>query len=70
MVGSRSIGVSNDILTAVASFHVSYRMDVFSLSSSVDKNLVVAVGGWSRLLLVLSLVVLSGWLLVLHTFLK
>jgi hypothetical protein len=72
MAGSRSTGASSDILAADASFQVLYCFDVISLSPSVDKNLalVVAVGGWSRLLLDLSLVCLFGWLLVFHVFLE
>ena len=72
MVGSRSIGASSDILAADASFRVLYCFDVISLSSVLDKNLalVVAVGGWSRLLLDLTLVCLFGWLVVFQVFLE
>jgi hypothetical protein len=72
MVRSRSIGASSDILAVDASFQVLYCFDVISLSSSLDKNLalVVAIGGWSRLLLDLSLVCLFGWLSVFQVFLE
>ena len=72
IVGSRSTGASSDILAADASFQVLYYFDVISLSSLLDKNLalVVAVGGWYRLLLDLSLVCLFGWLVVSQVFLE